>query len=424
MMIAHEQNRDVEPGQTYLEAQTKIAHAPLRSQDEARLSEAPSASVLDGVHTQVDVPNTLDLSERLRQALVPLTNRFFPDQRWMHGFHVLPTAPYCMAATEPETGWLSLVPKFIEAQVYARLASGSDLNLDVDRKLLATQLGLLGEDGLSYDPAEVLPDLDKPRGWSEIWAEGRWLETLAVLAQIDRGSRWERIAQRKVDRLLSLTGRKDGFLFFAEKRFYPGSTAPRVADEPKPAVFEEPVLHAENDPCWHAAYCIGAVANGAGRFYRASGYEPAYRLCEGLSRCALARIYTHADGRYFVNHFYHGVYPLIALAEYAVLSQDTKVFDRVRSCYQWARAMGDPLTGFYAGNMPGGGLFERRVPEYMEVCALANLILVALALSRSGVEDCWDDVDCWVRNQYAQAQMLDVDYISNHRAGFHGHARG
>lgn len=257
-------------------------------------------------------------------------------------------------------GWLNQTPKAIESLVYARTVSGSDFNIEVDRKVLATQLGLLRSDGLTYAPQDSLPALTGPGCFSEVWAEGRWLQTLSVLMQVDGDSRWEEIAKKKIDRLLSLTRTKEDFRFFGEAQFHPGSAAPADESEPFPPVYESPLVHDENDPAWHPDYCGGAVVLGAARFYRLTRYPPAFELCTGLAGSLLARVYTKPDGRYFVNHFYHGVYPLIALAEYAKVAEDAETFGRVDACYRWVRDMGDRLVGFYSAYMPGGSSYESR----------------------------------------------------------------
>ena len=131
----------------------------------------------------------------------------------------------------PTDAWLNIPPKFIEALVNCRLGSGSDLNLEVDRKILATQLGLIGEDGLTYAPEGPLPKLKDrqhpKRGYSEIWGEGRLLVALSMLAQIDDDPRWVEIGRKKIDRLPAVEQREGWIPLLLERALSSGRKGPR-----------------------------------------------------------------------------------------------------------------------------------------------------------------------------------------------------
>ncbi len=398
-------------GKGVLESQTEIAKAPLRPEDDARLKHIPTEATLKGARYSVSAPDTLDVADRLQLSIISLTNRWFPQHRWALGFHVFPGKPYAMVVPGSTDAWQNQSPKYVETLALCRLASGSNLNLDVDRKILATYIGLMGEDGLNYDPEKELPEIKGDRHCSEVWAEGRWLMALATLAQVDADSRWEAIGRKKVDRLLALTRKQDDFRFFWKRTFKPGDEPPPNATEPPPPQCEKPLYNAGCDPAFHPAYSLGAVGHGAGRFYQLTKYAPALELCRGMGRWALARIFTHPDGRYVVEHFYHGTYALLSLAEYAVVTEDADAFRRVDASYRWAREMGDPLVGWYTDYMPGTESFEKCVPQAMETCGVANLVTVALYLSRNGLGDYWDDLDRWVRNRLAASQVASLESL-------------
>ena len=61
--------------------------------------------------------------------------------------------------------------------------------------------------------------------------------------------------------------------------------------------------------------------------------------------------------------------------------------------------------------MPGSEHFETRDFESVETCEVADMVFLALYLTRRGLGDYWDDVDRWVRNQYAQAQITNADFV-------------
>ncbi len=397
-------------GATIAEPIRLIALAPLRPEDDARLKHTPSEKALQGGRYRASFPDTLDVAERMRLAINALTNAFIPEERWALAFEVdFSRRPAELKVNHSTDAWLNIPAKFIEALVNCRLASGSDLNLEVDRKILATQLGLIGGDGLTYAPQGPLPELKGERNYSEIWGEGRLLLALAMLAQVDDDPRWMEIGRRKVDRLLSLSREKDGYRFFWKGRFHPEEAVPSDAAEPTKGT--EGGSLADGDAVFSMMYSVGALGYGAGLFYRVTKYPPALELSRGLAKWALARMFKNADGRYSFYHFHHGTFALMAVAEYADAAQDTEALRRVDACFRWARQMGDPLVGWFPEFQPGTYEFEEQDFESVEICEVADMVFLALLLTRNGAGDYWDDVDRWVRNMYAEGQMTDADFV-------------
>ena len=378
------------------------------------LNHNPTERVADGQRYEVDVPDTLDLAARLGLAVNALTNVWFPREHWALGFNVdFSRRPAVLKINHRTDAYLNIPPKFIEALVLCRLASGNRSKLDVDRQVLRTQLEFLGTDGLTYCPTDLLKGLSKARDgqkpFSEVWAEGRMLLALSMLLQVDDDPRWEEIGKRKVDRLLALTREKDGFRYLWKSRFFAGDTPPSNSEESGDKVTG---LYAGviQDPALALAYSMGAVGHGAGLFYRVTGYEPALELSGGLARWALARLFTNADGRWDFYHFHHGLYALLAVCEYGIAAGDRLVLERVNACYRWARTMGDPVIGYYPECMPGSDSYRRRSKEgnTVEICEVADMVTLALKLTQAGMDDYTDDVDRWVRNVFAEGQLCDT----------------
>ena len=46
-----------------------------------------------------------------------------------------------------------------------------------------------------------------------------------------------------------------------------------------------------------------------------------------------------------------------------------------------------------------------------ETCEVADMIGLSLKLTLAGVEDYWEDVDRWVRNQFVENQLTSVDWV-------------
>ena len=136
----------------------------------------------------------------------------------------------------------------------------------------------------------------------------------------------------------------------------------------------------------------------------------------------MATIFKNADGRWgfdhwepgfghIFHHFHHSLYALMAVCEYASITDDRAMLERVDACYRWAREMGDPLIGFYPELLPGSERSLRRQGNSVEICEIADIIWLALHLTKAGVADYWDDVDRWVRNVFTGGQMLDASFL-------------
>ena len=291
----------------------------------------PIAKCTVGERYEADVPNTLDIAGRMGLAVNALTNVWYPEEKWALGFVVdFSRRPAVLFPSHITDAYLNIPPKFLEALVVCRLASGNTDNLDVDLQVLRVQLDLLGDDGLTYCPTNTLKQFTEQRPFSEVWGEGRMLLALSMLAQVDNDPRWIESGKRKIDRLLNLTREKEGFRFLwkcgktkssvAFCRFRPGETVPLNANEPN-GKFNDDSL-ARGNPVFSMIYAVGALGHGSGLFYRVTGYEPALELSRGLAR--------------------------------------------------WAREMGEPLIGFYAEAMPGSDGYLNRQGNTVEICSLRS----------------------------------------------------
>jgi hypothetical protein len=374
------------------------------------LAYDPTGKCLNGERFRTLAPDTLDLADRMALAINALTNVWYPEEQWGQGFLTdFSQRPPVIFPSHITDAYLNIPPKFIEALVFCRAGSGSGLNLAVDTEVLKTQLSLLGDDGLTYCPGGTFLQFSEERGFSEIWGEGRMLSALSTLVQVDPNPQWVAMGSKKVDRLLALSRQKEDFRFFWKGRFRPGEQVPTDADEPS-----VPNSHgslADYDPLFSKVYSIGALGHGAGLFYRVTGYEPALELSRGLAHWGLKRIFNQPGGRYDFWHFHHGLYSLMAVWEYALAAGDRAVMEQVNASYRWARQMGDASIGFFTELFP-----DQRSWQYInwtgktvEICELADIIWLALNLTRAGVDDYWDDVDRWVRNVFAEGQLCSLE---------------
>ncbi|MHC4676795.1 MAG: hypothetical protein ACYTBZ_30285, partial [Planctomycetota bacterium] len=374
------------------------------------LNYSPTQKGTVGERYEAMVPDTLDLADRMSLAINALTNVWVPEEKWALMFVAdFSRKPGALLFNHLTDAYLNIPPKFLEALAVCRLASGNTDNLEVDLEVFRSRLMLIGDDGLSYAPNDTFEKHTEEGDFAEIWAEGRMLLALSMLAQIDNDPRWIDIGKRKIDRLLTLTRRKDNFRFLWKGRFRPGENPPQDADEPSRPIKGERL--AGGDPVFSMIYSVGAAGHGSGLFYRVTGYKPALELCEGLARWALARMFKNEDGRYNFWHFHHGLYALMAVCEFGVAACDRDVLERVDACYRWAREQGDALIGFYPEAMPGSDWYLGRKGNTVEICEVADMVFLALYLTRAGIGDYWDDVDRWVRNIYAEGQMCNASFL-------------
>ena len=92
------------------------------------------------------------------------------------------------------------------------------------------------------------------------------------------------------------------------------------------------------------------------------------------------------------------------MLEYAAAVRDRELLGWCKSSYEWAKTQGSSLVGFFP---------EMIMPDYpsCESCEVADMIGIAAKLSTAGVGDYWDDIDRWARNQFAENQLTEGEWI-------------
>ena len=69
------------------------------------------------------------------------------------------------------------------------------------------------------------------------------------------------------------------------------------------------------------------------------------------------------------------------------------------------KAEGEATVGYFPEHI------NKTEHEYSEICEVAGMIGLALKLSHAGLGDYWDDADRWIRNQFAEGQLRQVDWV-------------
>ena len=250
-----------------------------------------------------------------------------------------------------------------------------------------------------------------------IGVTGRLIEAITVYYLRDGNILWKNMIEVIVQRLMKLCIDRGDYCYFPKGSIAPNARLDQEAEMPKRR--------------WASDF--GWMIAGLTRYYNVSGYKPAIELAgklvnflrdhgdyfdeEGrfLADPVFAEVgerhYSESDlmiereeKRRIGGHFHRHTYDLLAFLEYALATDDRGLIAFVRKGYEFAKTKGSPLVGFFP---------EIIAPNYptSETCEVADMIAIATKLSKSGFGDYWDDVDRWVRNQFAESQMRRYSWV-------------
>jgi hypothetical protein len=370
-----------------------------------------------GARYEALVPDTLDLQERAALGVHGLTAPTDPAADYeIYVYASFAAHPPLLQHDNGDR----VQAKFMEALPLLRLMSGSDLNGHVEAKWLEVLLRMQGPDGLPYWPLRgrpwfkllvwglPLPDSDQVTVALDI---GRLLGCVTAYYRLTGENVWLETGKRIVDGLRGIMVDRGRDGYFPKCQFGLGERAGAGAPEPDPL---------------HAGVCgAGWTCDGLGKFYRATGYEPARAIAEKLSRYIMEHYYGPGVNFLPENprrpnwvHFHSHVTALLGMMELASGTGDEERMAFARRGYEYAKLDSDTLMGFFPENYASPRL------ETSEICEVAQIIALGLKLTEAGVADCWDEVDRWTRNMLAQGQLRRTDWIGRmSRAGLRGRAR-
>jgi len=362
------------------------------------------------------VPDTLDLQHRARLTIHAMTEATDP----LADHEVYWTVD--LRSNPAQMRNKRQMPKFIEAMPLLRTVSGSTQNPHVEEKWLEVLLKSLGPDGLYYKArrgrpwdnsfarlvqAGANPSLEQ---YADPFDCGRVLSAMVVLAQFDGGNLWRDAARGLVDGFNELALQVGDMA-----AFWP---SPFAALKERPANTPLPIGRVDSEN--------SRVPHGLVHAYRLLGYEPALTLAGKVIRF-LRRNYFGADGSFWgapgepLAHFHAHAHSLLAMEEYAEVTGDQELMEFVVRSFAYAKHLGDNLVtapGYnFATNL--GANFLGYFPEWVnssewegsETCQVTDMITLGMRLCDAGVGDYWDDVDGWVRNMFAEGQLLTTDWI-------------
>jgi len=403
-----------------------------------------------GVHYEDRVPDTLDIAERAKLCINCLTEITDPSADyeiyWFADFYRNPPV-----MVHDYSDWCQNVEGMVESLALLRIASGSNLNSNVDRVWMETLLKSVGPDGLVYVPLNGTPWARLNHAWvtpmwkadgtttdasdksvSQVTNPNLWPRAIAAMMIYylhDKNPMWRETIEQMLQGMAALASDQGDYCFIPAGGYEPNKKFAGGwggGEQLMPTGYL--ALDGGN----------GRLIQGLAQYYRLTGYEPARILAEKLVRF----IRFHADaydmeGRFrfsafeksnpqwIVNysqahgghltveevkgqtlggHFHSHTIVLLGMVEYAMTVGDRELLEWCKSSFEWAKTQGSSLVGFFP---------ELIVPGYpsCESCEVADMIGIAAKLTRAGLGDYWDDLDRWTRNQFAESQLTDGEWI-------------
>ncbi len=364
------------------------------------------------------VPDTLDLAERAWLSINSLTESADPDAGYEIWWHVLLNRKPPVLVHDFHD--LNVQYKFQEALPLLRYASGSDQNPQVDQAWAENLLRMQGDDGLIYMPFEGRPwagfhaDWLEQKGLSEtqlasVVAQGGWLGNFGLYYLLSGDELWKERTQRLVDAVARLMIYKDDYCYFPLMAVNPDTEIPQDVGVVDPDCTREA-----------SGAAAGWIIMGLSQAYLATGYQPALDLAGKLAVYMTEHSGCYdSEGRFRgVPHTHLHTRPISGLLEYAMASKDAALIEYSKKSYEYARdSSGSATVGFFPST-PGAGqdysakMVQTVARHGVEGCTVADMAALAIKLSRSGAGDYWDDADRYLRNQFAEMQLLRDDFVS------------
>src|SRR5437762_323195 len=191
-----------------------------------------------------NVPDTLDIGERARLGVHVLTSITDPevDDEIYWSCHFFRNPP---AMEHDFNDWVQNQEGLMEALPLLRLASGDNLNSQVDPVWMRSTLKSIGPDGLVYVPLEGRPwGRRHADGINPVWrADGsrtnfsdpsvtqaanastcqRMIGTMTLYYLRDKNPMWRATIERMIQRLSALAINRENYCYFAPGSFEPNA---------------------------------------------------------------------------------------------------------------------------------------------------------------------------------------------------------
>ncbi len=385
-----------------------------------------------GWFEKLTVPDTLDLADRARLAINALTGTLDPDHEYEVYQLCVPGGDYPYF-THEGTGFPTINPKYAEALPMMRVMCGSEQNLEHQTGMMKMILSRIQPPGLYFVP----PSTETYRPWTvpKFGGSTEWIANTYGNARLMLGCMawyqytgdpaWKRVIETLNTGLMKVAVYKDDYAYYPDANGAGGEPF----SYPKSGWAHEKEPTRDDNVAGESLFMYtGGQARAMARWAAMSGNEKSLdlsgRICkfmmkpkfwgiEGWGRRhdipeekELATV-AGAERGLWRGHSAGRIEALRGLIEYAVLTNDSRIKEFVRSAYEWMRNYGVARLGFFPvilGMVAGSE------------CGLPRTIALAIKLTESGIGDYWEDVDQWVRNDFAERQCLPEDFTEEQLA--------
>lgn len=275
-----------------------------------------------------------------------------------------------------------------------------------DRAMSATLIGSLGEEGLSWCPAE--PWIMPVPHTRPTWLQAGALLAFGTLFALTGDGQYRRYVERMISALDERLVRKPG-----QPPTYPGDVFTHLNGW-------GPAPDSRMDP--FSLYCA-SVTMPLLRYHRLTGYEPALRFASELLDGAVQR-YEGGRGFFELGHFHCQSRVMTSLLQRAVIKNSAADFELGEQLYKKARAVGTE-SGWFPEQINNPS-FNRS--NLSETCALVDMIESAILLAQHRDPVYWHDVERDAHNHLLVHQMTDIGWekemtptpLAQHPVRFYG----
>lgn len=370
--------------------------------------EAPTFALpqIEGTYYADEVPDTLDLADMAARLIHAMTAPTDPgvdyEVYWWVIFGTNRPHMVHQFSDQFQFQYMAVLPLM-------RVASGHPQGEEVERSFLAGTIKNLGPDGLFYNVPAARPwtvSMDQSFKYADKPPEGPFasliqsalmLSMLNVYSQLSPDERWQQAARRCGERLVHLAVDAGEYAYYHKWQY-------ALGEAPSKGPMTE-------DPFRGGA--VNAILMPLLELSQLTGYEPARRTASKLFEQYM-RFWTgiEDDGKVAETRdgWTYSGFPIMSSLvplDWGIRADEPEMIETAQENFDRYRYLIQPLTGY----VPEVTHTDPTKVHTAESCFLSYVVTNAVLLSAVGAGDYWDDVDRWVRNQFAETQLTRVDWV-------------
>ena len=384
-----------------------------------------------GKYYETVVPATLDLAERARLSVNFLTEAV--NRNMEFEFYNMPELMIDPPVMWHDCGDFQIVGMNFEALPLVRLMCGDKRNMDVETGLMEIILKMQGDDGFLWVPTSGRPwALPKRKNSYTLpydenddieyyctlnFSTVRALAAFCIYAQMDPKGPWADAAHRLAEAYKKCVIVEDDHAYLFNTWILP----------------DMEVAKPESPPKGHISAFGSWGAHALLQYDRKLGDPEALPLVHKMMRYPLLESGFFDNNGEFRNsgepddkakwaHFYTHAECFLAGIEVAEKTGDKQLLDRILRAYEYGIEAGNGVVGFFpeAVHITGPQFMSDTHPykwHTSEICEVATMIQAAIKLGKLGIKksdgsDPWEDADLWLRNQFADSQLTNIDWLT------------